>query len=126
MADEKTTTRGSEFLDSLAGIVAQSLGELVAMDGDTAAAVADQVAADVAAKCGGSLLYIGTGYRQKVLSMHRRMYADFTGSNQAELARRYGVSIVWAYKILKRMRKQEIAERQLTLFEGEDGADDEG
>ena len=41
---------------------------------------------------------------------------DFTGANHSELARKYGVSLQWIYKIVKTVRQEELARRQGDMF----------
>ncbi|MOA58273.1 Mor transcription activator family protein [compost metagenome] len=52
----------------------------------------------------------------KLSRRDRQIYDDFNGSNQSALARKYGVSLQWVYKIIKAVRKEEIARRQGDMF----------
>ncbi|MBS5084883.1 MAG: transcriptional regulator [Haemophilus parainfluenzae] len=44
------------------------------------------------------------------------MFNEFTGNNLAYLAKKYGLSLQWIYKIVKRVQKEEIAKRQFDMF----------
>lgn len=38
------------------------------------------------------------------------------GTNHSDLARKYGVSLQWIYKIVKTVRQEEMAKRQSDMF----------
>jgi Mor family transcriptional regulator len=64
---------------------------------------------------GGQLLYFPKGE-----SLHRserdlKIYGEFNGSNQAELAQKYETSIQHVYRIIEAVRADEIARRQPEL-----------
>jgi Mor family transcriptional regulator len=50
---------------------------------------------------GGELLYICKADRVRSYFRDRKIREDFTGANQRELARRYGVSMALVYKVLR-------------------------
>lgn len=115
-AKEKPS-RGSEFLGTVATACAKALREVVGMDAEQAEAVADEVCAAVVASHGGGPTYIGIEYLPKIRGIHRRIWAEFNGHNHAELAKRHGYTLVHVYRIIKRMRQEEVGRRQLDAFQ---------
>ncbi|MCM2545448.1 Mor transcription activator family protein [Burkholderia glumae] len=59
---------------------------------------------------------MGVSYR--LSQRDRQIFEEFRGDNQAELARKFGVSLQWVYKIIKTVRREDIAARQRDLFGG--------
>lgn len=104
------------FVERVAQIVAATLARNVEIDAEMAAIVGDAVAAAVSEEYGGGLIYVSKGWAAKARAKHAQIYAEFTGSNVKELARRHKISVIWCYEIIKRMRKQYVAERQSDLF----------
>ncbi|VEH68086.1 Uncharacterized conserved protein [Rodentibacter pneumotropicus] len=51
--------------------------------------------------CGGVNLYIPKGHISRVGNRKNAIKREFNGTNHAELAKKYGVSIQWVYEILK-------------------------
>ncbi|WP_234419688.1 Mor transcription activator family protein [Burkholderia oklahomensis] len=60
----------------------------------------------------------GTRSSYKPSQRDRRIFDEFRGDNHGELARKYGVSIQWIYKIIKAVGREEAAARQKQLFSG--------
>lgn len=81
---------------------------------------AQQIGIDIARRIaqvwGGSVIYIPRGLRLKLSERDLKIWQEFNGFNQQELARKYQVSVQWVYQIVKKMRKEEIAKRQPNLF----------
>lgn len=71
---------------------------------------------ELAAHWGGQNIYFPMGLSYKLSQRDRQIYDDFTGANHSELARKYGVSLQWIYKIVKTVRQEEMARRQGALF----------
>ncbi|RFO12513.1 transcriptional regulator [Haemophilus influenzae] len=46
----------------------------------------------------------------------KQIFNEFTGNNHVSLAKKYDLSLQWIYKIVKRVQKEEIAERQSDMF----------
>jgi len=70
----------------------------------------------MAAHWGGQNIYFPMGLSYKLSQRDRQIYDDFTGANHSELARKYGVSLQWIYKIVKTVRQEEMARRQGAVF----------
>ena len=109
-------SKGPELLVDLTEHVAASLKELVSMDEGAARHVAKEVADRMAAHWGGQNVYFPMGLAGKLSRRDRLIYEEFNGTNQSDLARKWGVSLQWIYKIVKAVRKDEIARRQVDMF----------
>ncbi|MBG4648123.1 hypothetical protein I5F68_30295 [Pseudomonas aeruginosa] len=70
----------------------------------------------MAAHWGGQNIYFPMGLSIKLSRRDRQIYDKFNGHNQSDLAREFGVSLQWVYKIIKAVRKEEIARRQVDMF----------
>jgi len=64
----------------------------------------------------GSLQYIPQNYALKISSRNVEIWDKFTGNNYADLAKEYGISIPWIYKIIKQARKEFQDKNQGSLF----------
>ncbi|BFU65363.1 Mor transcription activator family protein [Rodentibacter abscessus] len=82
--------------------------------------LAQQIAIEVAnhiAQCwGGEVIYIPRNLVLLLSERDRKIFNEFNGSNQRELARKYNVSMQWVYHIIKKITKEEIARRQYDMF----------
>ncbi|MCU1717439.1 Mor transcription activator family protein [Pseudomonas sp. 5P_3.1_Bac2] len=109
-------SKSPELLLDLTQHVAHALAELTALDASHAEQVASAVAERMAAHWGGQNIYFPMGLSIRLSRRDRQVYDKFNGHNQSELAREFGVSLQWVYKIIKAVRKEEIARRQVDLF----------
>jgi len=105
-------SKGPELLVDMAQHVSICLVELLAVDKDKADHVSQEIANRMAAHWGGQNIYFPMGLSYKLTQRDQQIYDEFTGDNQSDLARKYGVSIQWIYKIIKTVRQEEIAKRQ--------------
>ena len=109
-------SKGPELLVDLAEQCSVALRETAGMDKDKAEQVGREIADRMASHWGGQNIYFPMGLSYKLSQRDRQIYDDFTGSNHSELARKYGVSLQWIYKIVKTVRQEEMARRQGALF----------
>ena len=109
-------SKGPELLVDLAEQCSVALRESAGLDKDKAEQVGREIADRMAAHCGGQNIYFPMGLSYKLSQRDRQIYDDFTGANHSELARKYGVSLQWIYKIVKTVRQEEMARRQGALF----------
>jgi Mor family transcriptional regulator len=120
MADDDVPYRSTavEFLGELGGVVAKLLRDRTELPADTANEIGTQAAALMARQWAGVQLYFPMGF--VIDERDWQIYKEFTGDNITELARKYRVSEVWIYRIIKRMRQIDISRRQPDLFAGND------
>ncbi|WP_137937797.1 Mor transcription activator family protein [Chitinivorax sp. B] len=102
-------SKGPELLVDLAQHVAASLVELAKLDQAHSEQVGWEIAERMASHWGGQNVYFPMGLTQRISERDQLIYQEFTGTNHAELARKYGVSLQWIYKIVKTVREREIA-----------------
>lgn len=109
-------SKGPELLIDLAEQCALALKEAAGLENDKADQVGREIADRMAAHWGGQNIYFPMGLSYKLSQRDRRIFDDFDGANHSELARKYGVSLQWIYKIVKAVRQEEIARRQGDMF----------
>lgn len=96
---------GAEALDDLARIASTALSEcLPGVPPDTAEHFGSEVMQRMAAHWGGSSLYMPKADAARRHARDAQIIAAFDGTNTGELSRRFGVSQVWIYAILRRAR----------------------
>ncbi|KVN33328.1 DNA-binding protein [Burkholderia pyrrocinia] len=110
-------SKGPELLVDLAQHVAHTLTELADIGKDQAEQLGREIADRMAAHWGGQNIYFPMGVSYRLSQRDRQIFDEFRGDNHAELARKYGVSLQWIYKIIKAVRRDELAARQSDLFE---------
>jgi Mor family transcriptional regulator len=108
--------RAPELLADVAEFISLTLSELVSMEPSKAQHVGKEVAGRLGAYWGGQNLYFPKGLSVKLGERDRQIYADFTGANHHELARKYDITLPWVYQIVKAARKEEISRRQGDMF----------
>lgn len=93
-------------------------------------AAADQVAYDVLRRvlstCGGEYFYVPKDIRLAAHSRDIEVWGEFTGQNQRALARKYGLTVQYIYRIIARMREKDRKDRQPELFEAPAGRPGQG
>lgn len=109
-------SKGPELLVDLADQCAAALKEMAGLEDEAAKQIGREVSDRMASHWGGQNIYFPMGLKLKLSQRDRQIYADFTGRNHSELARRWGVSLQWIYKIVKAMGEEEVARRQRPLF----------
>jgi Mor family transcriptional regulator len=65
---------------------------------------------------GGQSIYIPRGVAYVSDERARRMFEKFRGNNHVQLAREFGVSVIWVYKTVARQRAKVIEKVQGKLF----------
>lgn len=109
-------SKGPELLVDLAEQCSVALRETVGLDRDKAEQVGREIADRMASHWGGQNIYFPMGLSYKLSQRDRQIYDEFTGANHSELARKYGVSLQWIYKIVKMVHQEELARRQGDMF----------
>lgn len=98
-------SKGPELLVDLTEHVAAALGELVSMDDEAARHVANEVADRMAAHWGGQNVYFPMGLAGKLSRRDRQIYEEFNGTNQSDLARKWGCRFSGSIRSLKRFER---------------------
>lgn len=106
---------GTELLTDLAEristhLIGQQIPEEIALK------IGSEISIEMAAYWGGQLIYFPKGKFVLLSKRDRLIYAEFTGHNQKELARKFDVSEQHIYRIIKAMRRNDLADRHGDLF----------
>lgn len=111
MSNEKLDfpTGYPEILADMAGLIHARLIDLAV---PKAAAIATALVEDIRRKWGGGLVYIPKGAMYTKQQRDDEVLRAFNGKNQAELARRFNVSISCIYDILTKKRSFSAANRK--------------
>lgn len=113
-------SKAPELLTDMRAHVTAALVELVSMQPDAADHVSREVVQRMASHWGGQNIYFPMGLSVKLSARDHQLFDEFDGTNHGELARKYGVSLQWVYKIVKQVRAEQLRAKQGTLFD--DGA----
>lgn len=105
-----------EMLAGLRAIAQGVLADKAAIDPELAAHAAHEIMMAFAEHWGGDSVYVP---KADTLQRHSRdlaIWDDFRGDNHAALSRKYRISKVWVYAIVKRMSRIDADRRQGKLF----------
>jgi Mor family transcriptional regulator len=111
---QKYKSRGPEFLQDLREQAFMELRDS-GMQPGLAEDLANALARRMCAHWGGLILYFPKGDYFLRRERDLKIYREFNGSNQAELAQRYATSVQHIYRIIEWMRADEMARRQPEL-----------
>lgn len=114
-----TTTsksKGPELLVDLADQCARALVDTMGMEKDKADQAGREIAERMAGHWGGQNIYFPMGLTMRLSQRDQEIYDAFTGDNHSDLARQFGVSVQWVYRILKIKKAEDVAARQHSLF----------
>lgn len=106
-----------EILTYLAGIVADVAKKGLAISDEDARQMGVEVAILVAQEWGGANIYVPSNLKVNIATRDMKLFREFNGHNQNELARKYKISVVWVYKIIKRARQELQDKQQKRLFD---------
>lgn len=116
MSTRELRTKAPELLADMSQQISSVLIEMLELDKDRADNIGQSITDIMAAHWGGQNVYFPMGLAYKLSQRDRQIYEQFNGSNHSELARKYGVSLQWIYRIIKAVRKHEMEQRQQGLF----------
>jgi len=116
MNDESFKTKAPELLQDMAAHVQAVLVEYGDIDPDKASGLGQEAVERVARAWGGATIYFPKGDYIHSHRMAQNFWREYNGRNTQELARKHGISLVWAYKIIKNKRAENLARRQGQLF----------
>lgn len=114
-ADEVFQTKAPELISHIYTKIKQA-GSAANLDDYQATKLASQVAQEIAEDFGGEVIYIPKGMLLLLSKRDLAIWQEFNGKNHNELARKYGVSVPWVYKIVKRVQQEEVGKRQMDMF----------
>lgn len=107
--------RATPLLVEVADHAAACLKEDYGMPPDVADHAGYTIMRRIAEAVGGASVYLPT---VDSIARHERdesIWRDFNGANLGDVARKYGITTIHAYRIIKRMRAADLACRQATL-----------
>lgn len=97
----KTSHKSNELLIDLAQHIASDLKALLKLNAYQAEEIGSHIAKRMSAHWGGQNIYFPMNLSNKISQRDTQIYKEFNGTNHSELARKYGVSLQWIYKIIK-------------------------
>ncbi|QBP11662.1 DNA-binding protein [Cupriavidus metallidurans] len=109
-----------ELLSDISAHTSQVLREH-GIDSDVAEQAGDAVANQLAENWGGQQFTFPRDYFFRIAKRDLKIYEEFRGNNYAELARKHHMTARGLYKLIARVQKRLVAERQGDLFGGEIG-----
>ncbi|MDP8162838.1 Mor transcription activator family protein [Pasteurella skyensis] len=109
--------KAPDLLADLAKNVVQTTLELTDVDEDTAENIGMIVAMRIAQSWGGLNFYMPKSMSLLACPREKQIFNEFNGVNHKALAKKFKISVPWVYKIVKKVQKEEVAKRQLGLFE---------
>ncbi|MBE9577867.1 MULTISPECIES: Mor transcription activator family protein [Moraxella] len=112
----KSSQQGRALLQDLKTHTEHLLSE-VNLSPDQARQVANELMFQISQQWGGQLIYIIKGEKYLADKRDIEIYRAFNGHNHAELAQKYGLSLPYIYRILKRMNELERTQNQFELFD---------
>jgi len=100
-----------EIADQAADVLQTDLG----IDPERAAHGGYLIMRRIADAVGGAGVYIPTADSIERHERDEAIWREFTGDNVQDLARKYGVTTIHLYRLIKRMRKEDKLRRQGSL-----------
>ncbi|WP_153117412.1 Mor transcription activator family protein [Rhodocyclus tenuis] len=105
-----------EILAAIATSAYAFMTERLSLDHQVAAEASFALAEKVRADIGGCMIYLSKGQAWELSMRDREIYAQFTGDNFAELARRYDKSEMRIRQIVAKCRADDVRTRQQPLL----------
>ncbi|MDH4869847.1 Mor transcription activator family protein [Pseudomonas sp. BN515] len=105
-----------DLLNDLAVQVSVAAVEAFGVSEEAADALGTDVAMRMIEQWGGQQLYMPKGVRIEASRLHHQIYQEWRGRNHRELARKYGFSLQFIYRVIKALRKADLDSRQRDMF----------
>lgn len=109
-------SRGFELLADLGAHTIAVLQATTQLPADQVESAARKIVDEMRFTWGGHLVYFPKGKALDIYDRDRRMWDDFNGSNHAELARKYDLTLQGVYQRLRSIRQVIRDEEQPDLF----------
>ena len=112
--EEHKKRRGVQTLLDLAQVVTDALVE-AGVEAERSREIGLLAAERLRATYGGDQMYIPSGLALALARRDLQMYAEFDGTNQGPLAKKYDLTVRQVYNVIERVRAEERARQQLGL-----------
>jgi Mor family transcriptional regulator len=119
-AAQSGTGPGGEAYPEVLRVISDAVARqllAVGIDSARATAIGEAAAEQVRDLLGGQLVYVPKGRTLLARRRYEQIYAEFTGDNHADLARRHGLGIQQLYRVIAIMRREHTARVQGGLFD---------
>ncbi|XXQ69003.1 Mor transcription activator family protein [Neisseriaceae bacterium B1] len=110
-------SRIPELIADLEAQACACLLSVAPVDKPTALQISKQLARHITANWGGQLVYFPKNVGGELDERDQQIYAEFNGENHQQLAKKYDLAVQQVYKIIKRVRADEMAKRQMNLLD---------
>ncbi|MBK3440762.1 DNA-binding protein [Pseudomonas sp. FSL R10-0765] len=111
-----STIRGTDLLSEAVAPIAEVIQQALGVNAELAESTSVEITMLFAHLWGGQVIYVPKGVLIQASKMHQKIFDDWTGRNHHEVAKKYGVSVQYVYRIVKRMRLAIISRDQPDLF----------
>lgn len=113
-------TSTPELLNDFKDKCQERLQSDVGLDLDTAEKSASLIIKLMQNDWRGQQIYIPKCAEDELSDRDRKLWSEYNGTNHAQLAHDFDVSVQWVYKVVKYMRALELSEKQIDAFPDED------
>ena len=113
----KQSRQGKALLLDLRDHACRLLKNIQAVDASTADQISNELMYQISQDWGGHSIYIIKDDTFHAEERDIQIYKEFNGYNHSELAKKYKLTEVYIYRIVKRMAEQERNRMQPSLFE---------
>lgn len=113
----KQSRQGKALLLDLRDLACRLLKNATAVDDAAASQISNELMYQVSQHWGGQSIYIIKDDTFQAEERDIQIYKEFNGHNHSELAKKYNLTEIYIYRIVKRMTEQERNRMQPSLFE---------
>ena len=113
----KQSKQGKALLLDLRDHACRLLRELKTVDATAASQISNELMYQISQHWGGQSIYIIKDDSFQAEERDIQIYNEFNGHNHTELAKKYNLTEVYIYRIVKRMHEQERNRLQPSLFD---------
>lgn len=113
----KQSLQGKALLHDLRDLACRLLKNLDTVDDDAAKQISNELMFQVSQHWGGQSIYIIKDDSFHAEERDVQIYKEFNGHNHTELSKKYKLTEIYIYRIVKRMMEQERNRLQPSLFE---------
>ena len=113
----KQSRQGKALLQDLRDLACRLLKNLNTVDDEAAKQISNELMYQVSKHWGGQSVYIIKDDTFQAEERDIKIYKEFNGHNHTELSKKYNITEIYVYRIVKRMMEQERNRLQPSLFE---------